>query len=108
MDGLASYDGDSRRNEGAARRERRAAGLPLDDLAPEALPLAHACGCGQPQAPAGLPRRVAFPYNRRKTNGVGRIPVRVIERLVARHPLTMRSLIDNTKPPSVFRSAHPA
>jgi transposase-like protein len=40
----------------------------------------------------------AFRHNRRKTNGVGRIAARVIELLVARQPLTMRSLIDDTKP----------
>jgi hypothetical protein len=37
-----------------------------------------------------------FRHNRRKTNGVGRIAARVIEQLVARRPLTMRSLIDDT------------
>lgn len=40
----------------------------------------------------------AFRHNRRRTNGVGRIAARVIERLVARQPLTMRSLIDNNRP----------
>jgi transposase-like protein/Zn ribbon nucleic-acid-binding protein len=39
-----------------------------------------------------------FRHNRRKTNGVGRIAARVIEQLVARRPLTMRELIDDTKP----------
>jgi hypothetical protein len=39
----------------------------------------------------------AFRHNRRRTNGVGRIAARVIERLVARQPLTMRSLIDDTR-----------
>ena len=38
----------------------------------------------------------AFRHNRRKTNGVGRIAARVIEQLVARGPLTMRKLIDQT------------
>ena len=38
----------------------------------------------------------AFRHNRRKTNGVGRIAARVIEQLVARAPLTMRKLIDET------------
>jgi hypothetical protein len=38
----------------------------------------------------------AFRHNRRKTDGVGRIAARVIEQLVARPPLTMRSLIDDT------------
>jgi len=39
----------------------------------------------------------AFRHNRRKTNGVGRIAARVIEQLVARHPLPMRKLIDETR-----------
>jgi hypothetical protein len=34
---------------------------------------------------------------RRKTSGVGRIAARVIEQLVAHPPLTMRSLIDDTR-----------
>src|SRR5947207_5530731 len=38
----------------------------------------------------------AFRHNRRKTNGVGRIAARTIEQLVARPPLTMRMLIDQT------------
>ena len=38
-----------------------------------------------------------FRHNRRKTNGVGRIAARVIERLVARPPLPMRKLIDETR-----------
>jgi len=45
----------------------------------------------------------AFRHNRRRTNGVGRIAARVIERLVARRPLTMRSLIDDTRPCRWFR-----
>ena len=45
----------------------------------------------------------AFRHNRRRTNGVGRIAARVIERLVARQPLTMRSLIDNNRPCRWFR-----
>jgi hypothetical protein len=50
----------------------------------------------------------AFRHNRRKTNGVGRIAARVIEQLVARQPLTMRSLIDDTRRCRWFRSAQPA
>ena len=38
-----------------------------------------------------------FRHNRRKTEGVCRIAARVIESLVARPPMTMRSLIDNTR-----------
>jgi transposase-like protein len=48
----------------------------------------------------------AFRHNRRKTNGVGRIAARVIERLVTRQPLTMRSLIDDTLRYRWFRSKH--
>jgi transposase-like protein len=38
----------------------------------------------------------AFRHNRRKTNGVGRIAARVIEKLVAHPPRTMRQIIDET------------
>ena len=38
-----------------------------------------------------------FRYNRRKTKGVGRIAARVIARLVAHKPLTMRNIIDDTR-----------
>ena len=41
----------------------------------------------------------AFRHNRRKTKGVGRIAARVIEGLVARKAMTMRSLIDTDLPP---------
>jgi Zn ribbon nucleic-acid-binding protein/transposase-like protein len=50
----------------------------------------------------------AFRHNRRKTNGVGRIAARVIEQLVARGPLTMRELIDDTKPCRWFASTQAA
>lgn len=39
----------------------------------------------------------AFRYNRRRTNGVGRIAARVIERLVLHAPRTMRAIIDDTE-----------
>jgi len=39
----------------------------------------------------------AFRHNRRKTNGVGRIAARVIDNLVAREPLPMQKLIDETR-----------
>ena len=39
----------------------------------------------------------AFRHNRRKTNGVGRIAARVIEKLVAHPPRTMRQIIDETR-----------
>ena len=40
---------------------------------------------------------LTFRRNPHKTNGVGRIAARVIESLVAKPPLTMRSLIDGTR-----------
>jgi hypothetical protein len=46
----------------------------------------------------------AFRHNRRKTNGVGRIAARTIEQLVARQPLTMKMLIQETVPSRAFRS----
>ena len=46
----------------------------------------------------------AFRFNRRKTNGVGRIAARTIEQLVARPPLTMNMLIRGTVPCRTFRS----
>jgi ISXO2-like transposase domain len=39
----------------------------------------------------------AFCHNRRKTNGVGRIAARVIEKLVAHPPRTMRQIIDQSR-----------
>ena len=47
----------------------------------------------------------AFRHNRRKTNGVGRVAARVIEQLVARPPLSMRSLIDDTPRCRWFQAA---
>ena len=46
-----------------------------------------------------------FRYNRRKTSGVGRIAARVLENLVARPPMTMRQLIEETKPCRLFQPA---
>ena len=46
----------------------------------------------------------AFRFNRRKTNGVGRIAARTIEQLVARPPLTMKMLIRQTMSCRAFRS----
>jgi Zn ribbon nucleic-acid-binding protein len=50
----------------------------------------------------------AFRHNRRKTNGVGRIAARVIEQLVARQPLPMRKIIDQTTRCRWFASTHVA
>jgi ISXO2-like transposase domain/Transposase zinc-ribbon domain len=49
-----------------------------------------------------------FRHNRRKTIGVARIAARVIESLVARPPLTMRKIVDTTKPHRRFASVHAA
>jgi hypothetical protein len=38
-----------------------------------------------------------FRYNRRKTNGPVRIAARLIESIVAKPPLTMRQIIDDTR-----------
>jgi len=46
-----------------------------------------------------------FRHNRRKTNGVGRIAARVIEQLVVREPLPMRTLIDERRRCRWFGSA---
>lgn len=43
-----------------------------------------------------------FRYNRRKTKGVGRLVARVIENLVGLGSITMRNIIDHTKPHSRF------
>ncbi len=45
----------------------------------------------------------AFRHNRRKTKGVARVAARLIERLVARAPLTMRQLVRDTEPCRLFR-----
>jgi transposase-like protein len=50
----------------------------------------------------------AFRHNRRKTDGVARIAARVIESLVTKPPLTMRSLVDNTIACRRFNSNQPA
>ena len=46
----------------------------------------------------------AFRHNRRKTKGTVRIAARVIEQLVRRGPLTMRKIIDDTRPRRWFAS----
>ena len=103
-DGQASYGGESlgeRPHEAvvqtkAKRREADAVASCHDDLALKRWLLgAHAGAVGPEHLQAYLDE-YAFRHNRRKTNGVGRIAARVIEQLVARQPLTMRSLIDDT------------
>ena len=49
-----------------------------------------------------------FRYNRRKTDGVARIAARVIESAVAKPPLTMRDLVDQTTPYRRFQAAQAA
>ena len=49
----------------------------------------------------------AFRHNRRKTKGVGRIAARVIEQLVARAPLPIRKIIDETRRCRWFASTQP-
>ena len=105
-DGLASYDGESlgkRRCERvvqtkAERRENDAVqGCHWTiSLLKRWLIGTHA-GAVAPKHLQAYLDEFAFRHNRRRTNGVGRIAARVIERLVARPPLTMRSLIDDTR-----------
>jgi transposase-like protein len=116
-DGLASYDGDSLRNRPYQRivqtRAERREGDALQvchwtiSLLKRWLLGTHAGAVGPKHLQAYLDE-FAFRHNRRKTNGVGRIAARVIERLVARPPLTMRSLIDDTRRCRWFRSPQPA
>jgi len=47
----------------------------------------------------------AFRHNRRRTDGVARIAARVIESVAAKPPLTMRRLIDQTRPYRRFQPA---
>jgi hypothetical protein len=116
-DGLASYDGDSLGSRPyerivqtkAERRESDALQVChwTISLLKRWLLGTHAGAVGPKHLQAYLDE-FAFRHNRRKTNGVGRIAARVIEQLVARQPLTMRSLIDNTRRCRWFRAAQPA
>ena len=115
-DGLASYDGDSlgnralregRPDQGRAAQRRRPAGLPLDISLLKRWLLGTHAGAVAPKHLQSYLDKFAFRHNRRKTNGVGRIAARVIENLVVRDPLTMRSLIDDTRRCRCFRSAQP-
>ena len=105
-DGLASYDGESlgeRRYERVVQsKAERREGDALQvchwtiSLLKRWLLGTHAGAVGPKHLQAYLDE-FAFRHNRRKTNGVGRIAARVIEQLVARQPMTMRSLIDDTR-----------
>jgi transposase-like protein len=111
-DGLASYDGDSLGGRPFERivqsKAERREGDALQvchwtiSLLKRWLLGTHAGAVGPKHLQAYLDE-FAFRHNRRKTNGVGRIAARVIERLVARPPLTMRSLIDDTRRCRWFR-----
>jgi transposase-like protein len=114
-DGLASYDGDSL----GERRYERIAQTKAERREGDALQVCHwtisllkrwllgtHAGAVSPKHLQAYLDEFAFRHNRRKTNGVGRIAARVIERLVARPPLTLRSLIDDTRRCRWFRSAH--
>jgi transposase-like protein len=116
-DGLASYDSDSLRNRPYERivqtKAERREGDALQvchwtiSLLKRWLLGTHAGAVGPKHLQAYLDE-FAFRHNRRKTNGVGRIAARVIEQLVGRQPLTMRSLIDDTRRCRCFRSVQPA
>ena len=113
-DGLASYDGDSLRN----RPYKRIVQTKTERRESDALQVCHwtisllkrwllgtHAGAVGPKHLQAYLDEFAFRHNRRKTNGVGRIAARVIEQLVARPALTMRSLIDDTRRCRWFRSA---
>ena len=112
-DGLASYDGDSLGNRPCERivqtktERRESDALQVChwtiSLLKRWLLGTHAGAVGPKHLQAYLDE-FAFRHNRRKTNGVGRIAARVIEQLVARPALTMRSLIDDTRRCRWFRS----
>jgi transposase-like protein len=116
-DGLASYDSDSLGKRPYERivqtKAERREGDALQvchwtiSLLKRWLLGTHAGAVGPKHLQSYLDE-FAFRHNRRKTNGVGRIAARVIEQLVARQPLTMRSLIDDTRRCRWFRSAKPA
>jgi transposase-like protein len=110
-DGLASYNerslGEQSADQSRAARERRAAGLPLVDLASEALALGHTCRHGRRKHLQVYLDEFAFRHNRGKTNGVDRIAARVIEGLVASEPLPGRMLVEKTTPCRWFAAAQP-
>ncbi len=111
-DGLASYDGDSL----GERPYERVVQTKAERRESDALQVCHwtisllkrwllgtHAGAVAPKHLQAYLDEFAFRHNRRKTNGVGRIAARVIEQLVARQPLTMRSLIDDTRRCRWFR-----
>ena len=116
-DGLASYDSDSlgeRPHEAivqtkAERRESDALqGCHWTISLLKRWLLGTHAGAVSPKHLQSYLDEFAFRQNRRKTKGVGRIAARVIENLVVRQPLTMRTLIDETQRCRWFRSAQAA
>ena len=111
-DGLASYNSEasagghtrlaSRPTGRAARRDTLQGCHWTVSLLKRWL-LTHA-GAVKPKHLQAYLDEFAFRFNRRKTNGVGRIAARTIEQLVARPPLTMKMLIRETVPCRAFRS----
>jgi transposase-like protein len=111
-DGLASYDADSLGNRPHQAKVQTKAERRENDaiqschwtisLLKRWLLGTHA-GAVAPKHLQAYLDEYAFRHNRRRTNGVGRIAARVIERLVAHRPLTMRILIDDTRPCRWFR-----
>jgi transposase-like protein len=111
-DGLASYDADSlgkRPHEAKVQTkvERRESDAVQTchwtiSLLKRWLLGTHA-GAVAPKHLQAYLDEYAFRHNRRRTNGVGRIAARVIEQLVIRQPLTMRSQIDDTRRCRWFR-----
>ncbi len=67
----------------------------------------HAGAVGDKHLQAYLDEFV-FRHNRRKTKGVGRIAARVIEQLVVRDPLPMKTLIKTTVRSRCFSSIQAA
>ena len=67
----------------------------------------HAGAVGDKHLQAYLDE-LAFRHNRCKTNGVGRIAASVIGLVVARPPLTMKMLVNQTKRCRWFSSIQPA
>lgn len=111
-DGLASYDSDSL----GERPYERIVQTPAERRESDTLQVCHwtisllkrwllgtHAGAVGPKHLQAYLDEYAFRHNRRRTNGVGRIAARVIEQLVARPPLTMRSLIDDTRRCRWFR-----
>jgi hypothetical protein len=111
-DGLASYDADSlgerpyeRVVQSKAERRGRDAlqGCHWTISLLKRWLLGTHAGAVAPKHLQAYLDEFAFRQNRRRTKGIGRIAARVIEQLVARPPLTMRSLIDDTRRCRWFR-----